>query len=146
MPFCCCQRKVPTSFQRERGEHLRGGRPGLEGFLLTVARQHRTYTGFAFEPFHPGVKAPGRHSFNFTVLRVLKKVNFYSSSKNLVLIFGVAVCAYPPVWALRRASGTSGRGWVGVKLIIHMPPESLLFQHLLLLYACQRGKSRLGDS
>ena len=30
MLVCCCQTKVPTSFLRERGEHLLGGRPGSE--------------------------------------------------------------------------------------------------------------------
>jgi hypothetical protein len=55
---------------------------------------------------------------------VLKKATFYSSSKNPVLIFVVAVFAYPPVWALRRASVASGRGWVGVKLILHVQRTS----------------------
>jgi hypothetical protein len=30
---------------------------------FTVAQQHRTYTGFAFKPSHPGVKAPERQVF-----------------------------------------------------------------------------------
>ncbi len=29
--------------------------------VLTVAGQRRTCTGFAFEPSHPGVKAPKKH-------------------------------------------------------------------------------------
>ena len=36
------------------------GRPGLELVLLTVARQHRTLTGFAIKPLHPGIEAPKR--------------------------------------------------------------------------------------
>jgi hypothetical protein len=30
-------------------------------YVLTVAGQRRTCTGFAFEPSHPGVKAPKKH-------------------------------------------------------------------------------------
>jgi hypothetical protein len=41
---------VLTSCPRGCDEHCLGGRPGLEQLLLTVARQHRTFTGFAIMP------------------------------------------------------------------------------------------------
>jgi hypothetical protein len=37
--------------------------PEVSGWL-TVAGQHRTCTGFAFEPFYPGIKAPNWHVFD----------------------------------------------------------------------------------
>ncbi len=56
MPFGCCQSKVPTSFLRERGEHLLGGRPGLEGIppysCATAPDLHR----FRLQALPSGVK------------------------------------------------------------------------------------------
>ncbi len=60
--------KFPTSFRRECGSHLPGGRPGSAEHRITVARQHRTRTGFAIKPVHPGIKAPGRFSFGCSTI------------------------------------------------------------------------------
>ena len=51
---------VPTPF-REGVETGQGGRPGFPRPprpRVTVAGQRRTFTGFAFQPAHPGVQAP----------------------------------------------------------------------------------------
>ena len=45
----------PTAHPRGLWFHKEGGRPGLRDYPLTVAGQRRTCTGFAFEPYHPGV-------------------------------------------------------------------------------------------
>jgi len=58
-----CERSLkagpPPFCEVVKHNHL-DGRPGSEIILLTVARQHRTLTGFAIKPLHPGIEAPKR--------------------------------------------------------------------------------------
>ncbi len=66
--------RFSTSFPRGCGEFgSAGGRPGsVRNFLflaITVARQHRSLTGFALQPSHPGVRRL-RSIMNFKALYV----------------------------------------------------------------------------
>jgi len=59
------QNAFPPPFREVVDHTCLGGRPGLLAVMrfhgqLTVARQRRTCTGFAFEHSHPGDDAPGR--------------------------------------------------------------------------------------
>jgi len=54
MQLCCCQTKVPTSFQRERGERLLSGRPGLEDFPHHSCATAPDFHRFRLEAFPSG--------------------------------------------------------------------------------------------
>lgn len=56
MPFGCCQTKVPTSFLRERGEHLLGGRPGLEEIPLYSCATAPDFHRFRLKALPSGVQ------------------------------------------------------------------------------------------
>jgi len=59
-------RWASTSLPRGYGNDDCGGRPGSpHGVRNTVARQRRTFTGFAFTPSHPGVRRRIRTWFDY---------------------------------------------------------------------------------
>ncbi len=60
-PFCEVVEKYHSrevDLAYEIGRRIRLGEEDLQ-ISITVARQHRTCTGFAFQPSHPGAKRPG---------------------------------------------------------------------------------------